>query len=113
MPSASFSRELPAWLALVNVNQVRDWRPWLDWDQRLMRKARPPCAKEDLRFDIDKTIDALDPISVALSFPWADFRRTQPVIKMQTRIDLRGSFRLDDPVFKPGGFAHKIALRKE
>ena len=78
---------------LADANDQRDWRLWEDLAKSLMRKARPLYAGEDLGWELENTVYALDSTTIDLSltlFPWADFRSTKAGIKMHTQIDLRG-----------------------
>jgi hypothetical protein len=107
---------------LADANEQRDWRLWEDLARGLMRKARILYAGEDLGFELENTVYALDSTTIDLSltlFPWADFRRTKAEIKMHTQIDLRGPVPtciyitgarqhdvlwLDELIFEPGAF---------
>jgi hypothetical protein len=107
---------------LADANEQRDWRLWEDLARGLMRKARILYAGEDLGFELENTVYALDSTTIDLSltlFPWADFRRTKAGIKMHTQIDLRGPVPtciyitgarqhdvlwLDELIFEPGAF---------
>jgi hypothetical protein len=78
---------------LADANEQRDWRLWEDLAHHLIRKAKPLYADEDLGFDLENTIYALDSTTIDLSltlFPWADFRQAKAGIKLHTQIDLRG-----------------------
>ncbi len=79
---------------LANANQVRDWRIYADFAQRLIHTARRLYADEDLGLELDNTVYALDSSTIDLCltlFPWADFRRTKAAVKLHTLLDLRGS----------------------
>ena len=79
---------------LAHANKTRDWRMYAEFAQALIRIARPLYAKEDLGWDIDVTVYALDssPIDLCLSvFPWALFRSTKSAVKMHILLDLCGN----------------------
>ncbi len=79
---------------LADANERRDWRMYAEFAQRLIARARRPCAREDLGLELSNTVYALDstPIDLCLSlFPWAPFRRAKAAVKMHTLLDLRGS----------------------
>ncbi len=79
---------------LSNANERRDWRIYADFAQNLIQIARPMYAKEDLGFDLDNTIYALDATTIDLClsvFPWANFRSAKAAIKLHTLLDLRGN----------------------
>jgi hypothetical protein len=78
---------------LADANESRDWRIWEGVAKGLMRKARKLYENEELDFDLDHSIYALDSSTIDLSltlFPWATFRDTKAGIKLHTQIDLRG-----------------------
>lgn len=86
-------RERVAKSTLADANEQRDWRLWEDLAKGLMRKARVLYAGEDLGWELENTVYALDSTTIDLSlslFPWADFRSTKAGIKMHTQLDLRG-----------------------
>ena len=75
---------------LCNANTLRDWRIYADFAQVLIKIARPLYAEEDLGFEFDNTIYALDAstIDICLSgLPWALFRSTKSAIKLHTLLD--------------------------
>ena len=79
---------------LANANQVRDWRIYADFAQRLIHAARCLYRDEDLGLELDNTVYALDSSTIDLCltlFPWADFRKTKAAVKLHTLLDLRGS----------------------
>ena len=79
---------------LANANQQRDWRIYADFAQILIGEARSLYAQEDLGFDLDATVYALDASTIDLClslFPWAKFRRTKGAVKLHTLLNLRGS----------------------
>lgn len=79
---------------LADANEKRDWRIYADFAQALIKIARPLYAEEDLGFDLDNTIYALDASTIDLClsvFPWALFRSTKSAVKLHTLLDLRGN----------------------
>ena len=79
---------------LANANQQRDWRIYADFAQILIGEARSLYAEDDLGFDLDATVYALDASTIDLClslFPWAKFRRTKGAVKLHTLLNLRGS----------------------
>ncbi len=79
---------------LSNANKVRDWRIFADFAQALIKIARPLYAEEDLGFELDNTVYALDASTIDLClsvFPWALFRSTKSAVKLHTLLDLRGN----------------------
>jgi len=107
---------------LANANQVRDWRIYADFAQRLIGQARRLYANEEFGVELDQTAYALDSTTIDLClslFPWAKFRRHKAAVKLHTLLDLRGSIPswvvitdgkvhdvnlLDQLVFEPGAF---------
>ena len=86
-------RERVAKSTLADANEQRDYRLWEDLAKGLMRKARLLYAGEDLGWELENTVYALDSTTIDLSlslFPWADFRSTKAGIKMHNQLDLRG-----------------------
>ncbi len=79
---------------LADVNELRDWRIYADFAQRLIAQARKLYATEDLGLDLSNTVCALEDsttIDLCLSlFPWAPFRKAKAAVKMHTLLDLRG-----------------------
>ena len=79
---------------LANANKTRDWRIYADLAQSLITTARVLYINEDLGFDLDNTVYALDASTIDLClsvFPWATFRQTKAAIKLHTLLDLRGN----------------------
>ena len=79
--------------ALARANERRSWHIYQDLAQRLIARARPLYADEDLGLHLDDTVYALDSSTVDLClsvFGWAPFRATKAAIKLHTRLDLRG-----------------------
>lgn len=78
---------------LSDANEVRDWRIYADFAQRLIVQARRLYAGESLLGELDNTVYALDSSTIDLClslFPWAHFRTTKAAVKMHTLLDLRG-----------------------
>jgi hypothetical protein len=79
---------------LADANEVRDWRIYAEFAQRLIAQARRLYAGESLLGDLDSTVYALDSTTMDLClslFPWAHFRSTKSAVKMHTLLDLRGN----------------------
>jgi len=79
---------------LANANQVRDWRIYADFAQRLIGQARRLYANQEFGVELDQTAYALDSTTIDLClslFPWAKFRRHKAAVKLHTLLDLRGS----------------------
>src|SRR5271154_1734690 len=79
---------------LADANEVRDWRIYEEFAQRLIAQARRLYAGESLLGDLDSTVYALDSTTMDLClslFPWAHFRSTKSAVKMHTLLDLRGN----------------------
>ena len=79
---------------LANANKTRDWRIYADLAQSLITTARDLYINEDLGFDLDNTVYALDSSTIDLClsvFPWATFRQTKAAVKLHTLLDLRGN----------------------
>jgi len=79
---------------LADANEVRDWRIYAEFAQRLIRQARTLYATEPLGVALSNTVYALDSTTIDLClslFPWAPFRSTKAAVKMHTLLDLRGS----------------------
>jgi hypothetical protein len=79
---------------LADANEVRDWRIYAEFAQRLIAQARRLYAGESLLGELDNTVYALDSTTIDLClslFPWASFRTTKAAVKMHTLLDLRGN----------------------
>ena len=79
---------------LADANEVRDWRIYAEFAQRLIAQARRLYAGESLLGELDNTVYALDSTTTDLClslFPWAHFRSTKAAVKMHTLLDLRGN----------------------
>jgi transposase len=79
---------------LADANEVRDWRIYAEFAQRLIAQARRLHVDESLLGDLDSTVYALDSTTIDLClslFPWAHFRSTKAAVKMHTLLDLRGN----------------------
>jgi hypothetical protein len=79
---------------LADANQVRDWRIYAEFAQRLISQARRLYVGESLLTDLKNTVYALDSTTIDLClslFPWAHFRSTKAAVKMHTLLDLRGN----------------------
>jgi hypothetical protein len=78
---------------LADANELRDWRIYADFTQRLIAQARRLYANESLGLDLTNTVYALDSTTIDLClsvFPWASFRTTRAAVKMHTLLELRG-----------------------
>ena len=79
---------------LADANEKRDWRIYAQLAQVLIRKARDLYRDEELDFQLQDTVYALDATTIDLClnlFPWAHFRKFKGAVKLHTQIDLRGS----------------------
>lgn len=79
---------------LADANELRDWRIYFEFAQRLIVKARALYAGEDFGVELNNTVYALDATTIDLClsmFPWAPFRSTKAAVKLHTLLDLRGS----------------------
>lgn len=79
---------------LADANEVRDWRIYADFAQRLIGMARKLYLDEPFGVDLKETVYALDTTTIDLClsvFPWAPFRSTKAAVKMHTLLDLRGN----------------------
>jgi hypothetical protein len=79
---------------LADANEVRDWRIYAEFAQRLIAQARRLYAGESLLGNLDSTVYAFDSTTMDLClslFPWAHFRSTKTAVKMHTLLDLRGN----------------------
>jgi hypothetical protein len=79
---------------LADANEVRDWRIYAEFAQRLIAQARRLYAGESLGVDLTNSVYALDSTTIDLCmsvFPWAHFRSTKSAVKMHTLLDLRGN----------------------
>jgi len=77
---------------LANANSVRDWRIFEDFAHVLIGIARPLYAGEDLGFQLEQTVYALDSTTIYLClalFPWAVFRKRKAAVKLHTLLDVR------------------------
>jgi hypothetical protein len=87
-------REPVARSTLADANELRDWRIWECFAERLIIQARELYLTEDLGLDLANTVYALDSTTIDLClsvFPWAHFRSTKAAVKMHTLLDLKGS----------------------
>jgi Domain of unknown function (DUF4372)/Transposase DDE domain len=79
---------------LADANELRDWRIYAEFAQRLIAQARRLYASESLSVDLTNSVYALDSTTIDLCmsvFPWAHFRSTKSAVKMHTLLDLRGN----------------------
>jgi hypothetical protein len=79
---------------LADANELRDWRIWAEFAQRLIAQARHLYRSDRLEVDLSETVYALDATTIDLClsvFPWAPFRTTKAAIKLHTLLDLRGA----------------------
>lgn len=79
---------------LADANELRDWRIYAEFAQRLIVQARTLYLGESLGVELENTAYALDSTTIDLClsvFPWAPFRTTKAAVKMHTLLDLRGS----------------------
>ncbi len=79
---------------LADANEVRDWRIYADFAQRLINIARKLYVNEPFGVDLKEAVYALDTTTIDLClsvFPWAPFRSTKAAVKLHTLLDLRGN----------------------
>lgn len=79
---------------LADANEKRDWRIYADFAQVIIDRTRKLYHDEDLGFELNETIYALDSTTIDLClslFPWAKFRKQKGAIKLHTLMDLRGN----------------------
>ena len=80
---------------LASANQVRDWKIFSKFAQKLIHFARNVHADDALSgSNIDDPIYALDSTTIDLClslFPWAQFRKTKGAIKLHTLLDIHGN----------------------
>jgi len=79
---------------LADANEVRDWRIYAEFAQRLIGIARGLYVDEPFGIDLKETVYALDSTTIDLClsvFAWAPFRSTKAAIKLHTLLDLRGN----------------------
>jgi hypothetical protein len=82
---------------LADANEVRDWRIYADFAQRLIVMARKLYIGEPFGVDLKETVYALDTTTIDLClsvFPWAPFRRAKAAVKLHKLLDLRGKSNL-------------------
>jgi hypothetical protein len=78
---------------MAHANQTRDWRIYADFAQILIQRAKQLYMGENLGFDLDSTVYALDSTTIDLClslFPWAKFRQTKAAVKLHTLLNLQG-----------------------
>jgi len=79
---------------LADANEVRDWRIYAEFAQRLISIARRLYLDEPFGVELKETVYALDSTTIDLClslFPWAPFRATKAAVKLHTLLDLRGN----------------------
>ena len=79
---------------LADANEVRDWRIYAAFAQRLITMSRKLYIDEPFGVDLNETVYALDATTIDLClsvFPWAPFRTTKAAVKLHTLLDLRGN----------------------
>ncbi|MEJ0007053.1 MAG: IS4 family transposase [Steroidobacteraceae bacterium] len=79
---------------LADANEVRDWRIYAAFAQRLIAMARKLYIDEPFGVDLNETVYALDATTIDLClsvFSWAPFRTTKAAVKVHTLLDLRGN----------------------
>lgn len=79
---------------LADANELRDWRIYSEFAQRLIAQARRLYVDEPFGVDLNNTVYALDTTTIDLClsvFPWAPFRSQKAAIKLHTLLDLRGN----------------------
>jgi hypothetical protein len=99
---------------LANANTVRDWRIFADFAHVLIGMARPLYAGEDLGFQLEQTLYALDSTTIDLClalFPWALFRKRKAAIKLHTLLDVRA--RIPSVIIITTGKVHDVNILDE
>jgi len=99
---------------LANANLVRDWRIFADFAQVLIGIARPLYAGEDLGFQLEQTVYALDSTTVDLClalFPWAVFRKRKAAVKLHTLLDVRA--KIPTVIIVTSGKVHDVNILDE
>ena len=79
---------------LANANELRDYLIYQDFGYHLIAAARSLYRGEELDFELEHSVYALDSTTIDLCLsllPWAPFRKTKGAIKLHTLLDLRGS----------------------
>jgi len=78
---------------LADANEKRSWKIWAEFAQVLIQKAQKLYSNEELGFDLNAELFALDSTTIDLcltSFPWAKYKQTKGAVKMHTLLNLRG-----------------------
>ena len=104
-------RGLVARNTLANANSVRDWRIYADFAQIMIGIARPLYVGEDLGFELEKTVYALDSTTIDLClavYPWARFRKHKGAIKLHTLLDVRA--RIPTVIVITSGKIHDVNM---
>ncbi len=99
---------------LANANSVRDWRIFADFAQVLIGIARPLYAGEDLGFQLEQTVYALDSTTIDLClalFPWALFRKHKAAVKLHTLLDVRA--KIPTVIIITSGKVHDVNILDE
>ena len=76
---------------LADANEVRDWRIYASFAQRLITMARKLYIDEPFAVDLKETVYALDATTIDLClsvFSWAPFRTTKGAVKLHTLLNL-------------------------
>ena len=81
---------------LADANQSRDWKIYVEFDQKLINVARILHADDALSgLKIGDPVYALNSTTIDLCLsliPWAQFRRAKGAIKMHVFLNLHGNF---------------------
>jgi hypothetical protein len=99
---------------LANANSVRDWRIFEDFAHVLIGIARPLYAGEDLGFQLEQTVYALDSTTIDLClalFPWAVFRKRKAAVKLHTLLDVRAQ--IPSVIIVTSGKVHDVRILDE
>jgi len=99
---------------LANANMMRDWRIFADFAHVLIGIARPLYVGEDLGFQLEQTIYALDSTTIDLClalFPWALFRRHKAAITLHTLLDVRA--KIPTVIIITSGKVHDVNILDE
>jgi hypothetical protein len=78
---------------LADANEKRPWQIWAEFALALMLKAQQVYAGEELDFDLDADLFALDSTTIDLClarFPWTPSQQSKAAVKMHTLLNVRG-----------------------
>ncbi len=96
---------------LAHANEVRDWRIYADFAQRVITTARTLYPAEDFGVALEQAAYALDATVIDLClalFPWAKFRKHKAAVELPARLDLRGN--IPSVLFITPGRVHDVNI---